>query len=100
SYRNFDPPVSIAARIFGAELRTGQCRVRRIHHAAISIESKWISERLYLPRIFFSFGSNSEDEKNPGMAVLRAFAATSSDGGAFGFMVRSQLLKQIQTSAV
>ena len=70
------------------------------HHAAISCESKWISKRSYWSRIFFSLGSNREEEKNPGMVARRAFAATSSDGGSAGFMVLSQLLKQSQTSAV
>src|ERR1039458_7143043 len=85
-------------RISSKVLDSAECAV--FHHAAISCESKWISKRSYWSRIFFSLGSNREEEKNPGMVARRAFAATSSDGGSAGFMVLSQLLKQSQTSAV
>lgn len=50
--------------------------------------------------IFLKFGSISEDEKNAGRAARSAFAVTSSDGGSAGFMVRSQLRNDRQTSAV
>lgn len=38
--------------------------------------------------------------KNPGMVDRSAFEVISSEGGMAGFMVRSQLRKQRQTSAV
>jgi hypothetical protein len=45
-------------------------------------------------------GSISEDANNPGRAERRAFAATSSDGGSAGFMVRSSFGKCGQQTTV
>lgn len=50
--------------------------------------------------IFLTSGAKAGTEKNAGMVERRALATISSDGGIAGFMVRSQLRKQRQTSAV
>jgi len=48
---------------------------------------------------FLQFGVEWGKCEKSRMAARRAFAATRSDGGTAGFLVRSQLLKQSQTSS-
>ena len=69
-------------------------------HAAMRSVSGGRSWRRYLCMIFARSGAKDGTEKNTGMVDRSALATINSEGGIAGFMVRSQLRKQRQTSAV
>ena len=50
--------------------------------------------------IFLMLGSKARTEKNIGRLERKVLATTNSEGGISEFMVRSQLRKQCQTSAL
>jgi len=50
--------------------------------------------------IFVRSGAKAGTAENTGRVQRSTFATTSSEGGMAGFMVRSQLRKQRQTSEV
>ena len=68
--------------------------------AAICSTSGGGSWRRYLSKIFLRSGAKEGTAKNAGSVDRRALATINSEGGMAGFMVRSQLRKQRQTSAV